>query len=443
MKLFSFILTSLLLVNTLFTAEAPTSWVIGTEYENGSIVTYGKNTYKALKDVPESVGGYPNTLIDYWININKLMPGLDHNTSLAYPKGVKVASGNVYYSSIADYIPVGISITNTNYWEQTNFNFDKDEANTLNIPNASEIIDNNYTPPEDDTQNAKIVSVNVRGTIGTRDNGDLRIMGFKLTDSSDVLMRGVGPQLEEFTNGLLSSDVLLPDPSMFLYKYKDPQNTRAGSNREYSGDNGDYSTNANIAEIDAVRAVLNPVVPFHPKQAASMPSLDGGFYTLQVEDTSGATGIGWAGVDLPSSSTAAFTHVSARGLVQTTEYMFGGFQITGTGTRKIFLRGRGSSLTQYNVPNVTSDPLIVLFKYNDGPGTPSTEIDQNDDYTSETNSAEIKTLSTSLYGWPEIEAKESALLLDLEPGYYTIQLRSRSFETDGNGWIGIDDVTDQ
>jgi len=174
-----------------------------------------------------------------------------------------------------------------------------------------------------------------------------------------------------------------------------------------------------------------------------MPSLDSGFYTLQVEDTSGATGIGWAGVDLPSSSTAAFTHVSARGLVQTTEYMFGGFQITGTGTRKIFLRGRGSSLTQYNVTNVTSDPLLVLFKYDDGPGTPSTEIDQNDDYTSETNSAEIKTLSTSLYGWPEIEAKESALLLDLEPGYYTIQLRSRSSETDGNGWIGIDDVTDQ
>ena len=44
---------------------------------------------------------------------------------------------------------------------------------------------------------------------------------------------------------------------------------------------------------------------------------------------------------------------------------------------------------------------------------------------------------------PEIETKESALLLCLEPGYYTIQLRSRSTATDGNCWIGIDDVTDQ
>ena len=34
-----------------------------------------------------------------------------------------------------------------------------------------------------ETQNAKIVSVNVRGTIGTRADGDLRIMGFKLSSS--------------------------------------------------------------------------------------------------------------------------------------------------------------------------------------------------------------------------------------------------------------------
>jgi hypothetical protein len=332
----------------------------------------------------------------------------------------------------------GDSASTTQQFEDNNPTFLNDLPSDIDTAELSTAVAQLTNP-----STSRIVSVNVRGTIGSRANGDLRIMGFKLSNTSDVLMRGVGPQLEDFTGGLLNADILLPDPSIILYKYKDPQDTRAGSDRITSGDNNDYSTNSNVSEIDAVRAVLNPVVPFHPKQAVSMPSLDSGFYTLQVEDTSGASGIGWAGVDLPSSSTATFTHVSARGLIQTTEYMFGGFQITGTGTRKIFLRGRGSSLTQYNVPNVTSDPLLVLFKYEDGPGTPSTEIDSNDDYTSETNSAEIKTLSTSLYGWPEIEAKESALLLDLEPGYYTIQLRSRSSETDGNGWIGIDDVTDQ
>ena len=178
-----------------------------------------------------------------------------------------------------------------------------------------------------------------------------------------------------------------------------------------------------------------------------MPTLDSGFYTLRVQDVSGATGIGVAAVDLPSSSSAAFTHVSARGLVKSEQsgllYMFGGFQITGSGTRKIFMRARGSSLSQYKVPNVMSDTMLVLKKYEDGPGTASSDVDSNDDYTSEVNSDEILSLSTSLYGWPAIESKESALLLDLEPGYYTILLQSLSSDTDGNGWIGIDDVTDQ
>ena len=107
------------------------------------------------------------------------------------------------------------------------------------------------------------------------------------------------------------------------------------------------------------------------------------------------------------------------------------------------MRSRGSSLSQYNVPNVMTDTMLVLKKYEDGPGTASVDVDSNDDYTSESNSAEILSLSTSLYGWPAIESKESALLLELEPGYYTIQLQSLSPETDGNGWIGIDDVTDQ
>ena len=107
------------------------------------------------------------------------------------------------------------------------------------------------------------------------------------------------------------------------------------------------------------------------------------------------------------------------------------------------MRGRGPSLAQYKVPNVMSDTVLALKKYADGPGTTSSDVDSNDDYTSESNSAEILSYSTSLYGWPAIESKESALLLDLDPGYYTIQLQSLSTSTDGNGWIGIDDVTDQ
>ena len=294
-------------------------------------------------------------------------------------------------------------------------------------------------PDSTPSSGAQLVSVNVRGTIGA--GGDKRIMGFKFTGETQVLLRGVGPQLASYG---IPIDTLLPDPSLRLFRYNDPQNTAGGSTEFKQHANDNYSTNDNVSEIDAVRQTLVPVLPFNDKQAVSMPTLDEGFYTLWIEDTSGETGIGVAAVDITdSSSGASFTHLSARGLVQTSEFMFGGFQIVGEGTRKIFLRGRGPSLAIYNVPNVMSDTLVKVFKYEDGPGTPSSLIAESDDYMSQTNSEELKSLSTSLYGWPELDSKEGAMTLELEAGYYTVQLISTSADTDGNAWIGIDDVTGQ
>lgn len=307
------------------------------------------------------------------------------------------------------------------------------------VPTETPSTDDLPDAPDTTPAGAQLVSVNVRGTIGS--GGDKRIMGFKFTGQTQVLLRGVGPQLASYG---IPADTLLPDPSMRLFKYNDPQNTAAGSAELSQHANDNYSTNDNVSEIDAVRQTLVPVLPFNDKQAVSMPTLDEGFYTLWIEDTSGETGIGVAAVDITdSASGASFTHLSARGLVQTTEYMFGGFQIVGEGTRKVFIRGRGPSLAIYNVPNVMSDTVIKIFKYEDGPGTASSQIAENDDYVSESNSDELKSLSTSLYGWPELDDKEGAMTLDLEAGYYTVQLISTSTDTDGNAWIGIDDVTGQ
>ena len=283
MKLFSFILTSLLLVNTLLTAEAPTSWVFGTEYENGTIVTYGKNTYKALKDVPESVGGYPNTLIDYWININKLMPGLDHNTSLAYPKGVKVASGNVYYSSIADYIPVGISITNTNYWEQTNFNFDKDEANTLNIPNASEIIDNNYTPPEDSsTVNSRFLGISTRGPLSNsyKMYGGLTVLG---TESKRVafMAKGVSMSAQGITDYV--SD---PKLEIFRKEWDEEAQRKKWKLIRTVDDWGDVNSTESITNAEGATGVI---LPIGEKEAGIVLDLIPANYTFNVSTTDEST----------------------------------------------------------------------------------------------------------------------------------------------------------
>jgi len=74
MKLFYFLFTTLLLVNTMLNAEGPTDWVVGTQYNKGKIVEYNNNFYKAIQDVPSSVGGTPDTLTDYWVDIFSTMP---------------------------------------------------------------------------------------------------------------------------------------------------------------------------------------------------------------------------------------------------------------------------------------------------------------------------------------------------------------------------------
>jgi hypothetical protein len=74
MKLFSLSLITLLLVNVLLHAQVPTTWVLGTQYDSGSFVGYEDKFYKAIQDVPGSVGGTPDTLTDYWVDIFSTKP---------------------------------------------------------------------------------------------------------------------------------------------------------------------------------------------------------------------------------------------------------------------------------------------------------------------------------------------------------------------------------
>ena len=71
-------------------------------------------------------------------------------------------------------------------------------------------------PDSNSSQSNGLVSLSVRGEVGTFNN--IRIMGFYLSgsQSGEVLMRGLGPVLEEYG---LSSQNLLKDPQISLFKY--------------------------------------------------------------------------------------------------------------------------------------------------------------------------------------------------------------------------------
>jgi hypothetical protein len=382
---------------------------------------------------------------------NAALTELVYDSSKTYSKGDAVIPSSTEFTlyTAKTTVPAGENgPPNTAYWqtaEEYSTELQNTYSGTVSTPPSSDNINtgeiSNLGTPDTNTpssQNAKIVSVNVRGTIG--EGNDKRIMGFRMNGPADVLLRGVGPALADFG---IPASTLLPDPKITLLRYINGDSAQ-GSERVTEGDNDNYSSNSNAIEIETVRASYALDIPTNTSQAISMPSLTQGFYTSQVEDVNGQTGIGWAGVDLsyPDQTSTSFLHVSARGIVETTEYMFGGFQITGSGTRKLYIRGRGPSLADFGVPGVMPDPLLKVFKYDDDTFTSSTLIAENDDYTSNSNASDILSYSSSLYNWPAIKEKGAAMILDLGPGYYTVQLISTSTSNDGNGWIGVDDVTE-
>ena len=143
-----------------------------------------------------------------------------------------------------------------------------------------------------------------------------------------------------------------------------------------------------------------------------------------------------------SDGSARFTSVSARGIVKPGDgAMFGGFEILGdtSETRKIFIRGRGPSFTGL-LDGLLSDPQFQLFKFTDEARTISELVKMSDNYIDESNAAEIASKATSILGI-DLDEKEPGVIVDLSPGYYTIQFESVDGAS-GVGWIGIDDITE-
>ena len=286
-----------------------------------------------------------------------------------------------------------------------------------------------------------IARLNVRGHIGTGD--DERFMAFKLTGSADVMVRAVGDALSAY-----SLTNLLVDPEMRLYKYNDANDLSAGSTEQTAGSNDNYTTHAQSSTIVSEAATIFPAITLQSSEAASLTTLSSGYYSNQVFDksysASNGSRIGWVGVDMTSNDgSATFTSVATRGIVKPGDgAMFAGFEIIGDSsqTRKIFVRGRGASLADFGVSNVMSDAQLQLFRYTNAEKTESELIQLNDNYTSQSNASEIAAKAKELLN-VDLQATDPGMILDLAPGYYTIQFESADGAT-GNGWIGIDDITE-
>ena len=120
----------------------------------------------------------------------------------------------------------------------------------------------------------------------------------------------------------------------------------------------------------------------------------------------------WNGVvyEIRATQESAANHlanISTRGFVNTgMGQLIGGFIITG-GPKMVLVRAMGPSLVASGVSPVLVDPKLQLFEN-------STLLRENDDWQTNSNAAEIT--ATTI---PPTDPKEAAVLIRLEPGYYT------------------------
>ncbi len=147
-------------------------------------------------------------------------------------------------------------------------------------------------------------------------------------------------------------------------------------------------------------------------------------------------------VALISSSTVTtlpatnMVNLSTRGLVGTgDEVMIGGFTVPQGTEMTLYIRGLGPSLQGSGIVNTISNPQLRLVPAS-GSGDGSSEI-VNQDWMDAENLASI--LATN---FTPPDERESAMLVTLAPGGYTIILSSEEEEPSGIGMIEIYDATE-
>jgi hypothetical protein len=252
----------------------------------------------------------------------------------------------------------------------------------------------------------RLINLSSRAKVGTGES--VLITGFVIggTGSKKVLIRAAGPALEAF--GLSSP---LPNPSIKIYQ-----------DSKLIAQNDDWSKD-DAAEISRLGAFAFTV---GSKDAAILATLPSGAYTAQIGDSSG-TGVALAEIydasESPNTDSQRLVNISSRGLVTPDDgVLIGGFIVTGNSPKTLLIRGIGPALTAFGIAGVLADPALTIYQ-------DSKVITTNEGWA---NSAAITTaaIQTGAFTLPS-GSKDAAVLITLNPGAYTAQIKSAKNASSG------------
>ncbi len=251
----------------------------------------------------------------------------------------------------------------------------------------------------------RLVNLSLRGLVGSGDAA--LIPGFVVQGSEPLpmLVRGIGP-------GLADYDItgFIAQPRLQLFN---------GANVVVE-DTG-WSSASNVSAIaDAAARVHAFALDPARLDSAILSPLSGGAYTATITGVDGGTGIALAeAYDARlGNENARLVNLSGRGFVGTGDnILIGGFVVAGDAPALVLVRAVGPSLADFHVGGLLAKPQLTIFRGSTAiaTGTAWGLGGAADDVVAAADLAQAFALPP--------DSADAALLLFLEPGKYTAQVR--------------------
>ncbi|HZZ56993.1 MAG TPA: hypothetical protein VFE31_04125, partial [Opitutaceae bacterium] len=231
-----------------------------------------------------------------------------------------------------------------------------------------------------------------------------------------LLVRASGPALAQF-----NVEGRLPDPLLQLLN-ADAGNALLASD---AGWQGSVSISSTAAAVGAF-AWTDP----SSLDSALVESLAPGLYVAQISGDSGDTGqaLGEVYDATPSADYAAASprliNASSRATVggQSGSILTLGFVVGGTASRTLLIRASGPALAEFDVPGTLADPQLQLF----ATGGASPYLLATDAGWAGNPTIAAAATDVGAFAWSNPASADSALLVTLPPGNYTVQISSAS-----------------
>lgn len=252
-----------------------------------------------------------------------------------------------------------------------------------------------------------LLNISCRATVT---NEHPLIIGFAINGNAakGVLLRGVGPTLatQAVTDPLARPRIVL--------------NSLSGE---------PLLENTQWGDTQSLRDLFVRVGEF-PLQSGSFDAaltttLSPGVYTMVASDAGNTANGGTVLAELYDTGDGGqqFAAMSARGYIDGTALLIGGFVIDGDAPRKVLIRGVGPVLTKSGVTDAVANPTVKVYNVN------NQVVAENDDWGTPVaggaSASELAAAAATVGDSPlDAGSKDAAVLVTLPPGIYTAQVSS-------------------